>query len=63
MGDNGPASFQDTVAQIDRAAPPEGVVTFLFDALHLDGANLLDTPLEERAARLETIAPDLKVPK
>jgi DNA ligase-1 len=62
MGDNGPALFQDTVAQIDRAAPPEGVVTFLFDVLHLDGDNLLDTPLEERASRLEAIAPDLKVP-
>src|SRR5947207_9548920 len=62
MGANGPASFQDTVARINSAAPPEGVVTFVFDALHVDGDNLLDSPLEERAARLEAIAPDLKVP-
>ncbi len=58
----GPASFQDTVSQIDRDAPPEGIVTFLFDALHIDGEDLLDTPLYERAARLAAIAPHLKIP-
>ena len=57
-----PAAFQDTVSQIDSEAPPEGVVTFLFDVLHLEGEDLLDTPLEERAARLEEIAPQLKIP-
>src|SRR5918999_3181146 len=34
MSDHGPAAFQDTVSQIDSAAPPEGIVTFLFDVLH-----------------------------
>ena len=58
----GPASFQDTVSRIDRDAPPEGIVTFLFDALHIDGEDLLDTPLNERAARLAAIAPHLKIP-
>jgi DNA ligase-1 len=62
MGDDGPASFQDTVAQFDLDAPPERIATFLFDLLHLDGVDLLDAPLEERAARLERIAPHLKVP-
>jgi DNA ligase-1 len=62
MTDDGPAPFQETVAQIDADAPPEGVQTFLFDVLHLDGEDLLDTPLEQRAARLEAIAPRLKVP-
>jgi DNA ligase-1 len=62
MSDHGPAAFQDTVSQIDSAAPPEGIVTFLFDVLHADGDDLLDTPLEERAARLERIAPHLKIP-
>ena len=62
MGDAGPASFQETVSRIDRDAPPEGVVTFLFDLLHVDGEDLLDTPLEQRAARLEALAPDLKIP-
>lgn len=62
MSENGPAAFQDTVSQIDSAAPPEGIVTFLFDVLHLEGDDLLDTPLEERSGRLEGIAPLLKIP-
>jgi DNA ligase-1 len=60
--DEGPASFQDTVSQIDRDAPPEGIVSFLFDLLHVDGEDLLDAPMYARAARLEAIAADLKVP-
>jgi DNA ligase-1 len=62
MADHGPAAFQDTVAQIDADAPPEGITTFLFDLLHLDGEDLLETPLEERAAKLEAVAPQLRVP-
>jgi DNA ligase-1 len=62
MAEDGPAAFQDTVAQMDADAPPEGISTFLFDLLHLDGENLLDTPLEERATKLEAIAPHLRVP-
>jgi DNA ligase-1 len=62
MGADGPAAFQDTVSRIDSDAPPEGIVTFLFDLLHVDGDDLLDTPLTDRAARLEAIAPDLKIP-
>jgi DNA ligase-1 len=62
MSEHGPAAFQETVSQIDGGAPPMGVVTFLFDLLHIDGDDLLDTPLEERSARLESIAPDLKIP-
>jgi DNA ligase 1 len=62
MDVDGPAPFQDTVSHIDSEAPPEGIVTFLFDLLHVDGDDLLDTPLEERAATLEAIAPRLKIP-
>jgi DNA ligase 1 len=62
MSERGPAAFQDTVSQIDADAPPEGIVTFLFDVLHLDGEDLLDTPLEERSARLEGVAAELKIP-
>jgi DNA ligase-1 len=62
MNVDGPAAFQDTVSRIDSEAPPEGIVTFLFDLLHVDGEDLLDTPLEHRAARLEAIAPQLKIP-
>ena len=62
MREGEPAPFQDTVAQIDAGAPPEGVVTFLFDVLHVDGDDLLDAPLETRAAVLEKIAPALRIP-
>jgi DNA ligase-1 len=62
MSEHGPAAYQDTVSQIGSAAPPEGIVTFLFDVLHLDGDDLLDTPLEERSARLEDVASQLRIP-
>jgi DNA ligase-1 len=62
MRDDGPAAFQETVSQIDSDAPPEGIATFLFDALHVDGDDLLDAPLEERAARLEEVAGELRIP-
>ena len=61
MSEEGPGSFQHTVSQIDSDAPPEGIVTFLFDVLHVDGEDLLDTPLHERTARLAAIAPELKI--
>jgi DNA ligase-1 len=62
MSEQGPATFQETASQIDSAASPEGISTFLFDVLHLDGDDLLDIPLEERSARLEGVAPELKIP-
>jgi DNA ligase-1 len=39
-----------------------GAGTFFFDLLHLDGEDLLDTPLERRLERLAALAPELKVP-
>jgi DNA ligase 1 len=62
MAEGRPGSFQHTVSQIDSGAPPEGIVTFLFDLLHLDGEDLLDAPLQERAARLAAIALELRIP-
>ena len=62
MHEGRPASFQETVSQIDADAPPEGVDTFLFDLLHVDGDDLLDSPLAERLGALEAIAPGLKIP-
>jgi DNA ligase 1 len=62
MDAGGPAPFQYTVSQIDSGAPLEGIVTFLFDILHADGEDLLDTPLRERIARLEQIAPAHRIP-
>jgi DNA ligase-1 len=62
MGETGPARFQDTMSQIDAGAPAEGIFTFLFDVLHVDGRDLLDMPLRERSAELRRIAPHLTVP-
>jgi ATP-dependent DNA ligase I len=62
MTDDGPAAFQETVARIDAEARPEGIATFLFDVLHLDGEDLLDKPLRERKQRLRAIAPQLTIP-
>ena len=62
MSEEGPAAFQDTVSRIDSEAAPEGIATFLFDLLHVDGEDLLDTPLRERNARLRAIAADLTIP-
>ncbi len=57
-----PASFQETMQRIDTEGAPEGIVTHFFDILHVDGEDLLDTPLKERSARLEAAAPGLKIP-
>jgi len=62
MRDGAPAAFQETVSRIDAAAPPEGIATFLFDVLHVDGKHLLDAPLEERGTTLDRIAPGLRIP-
>jgi DNA ligase-1 len=62
LTDDGPATFQETVSRIDADAPPEGVATFVFDLLHVDGEDLIDAPLRERSARLERIAPALRIP-
>jgi DNA ligase-1 len=62
MGPDGPASFQETMSQIDADAPPTDVVTFLFDLLHVNGVDLLDAPQHERRTRLSQIAPQLIVP-
>ena len=51
-----PLKFQDTMANESTVAP------FFFDLLHHDGEDLLDTPLEERLARLEAIAGPRKIP-
>jgi DNA ligase 1 len=60
--EHGPAAVQDAVSPIGNLAPPEGIETFLFDLLHLDGEDLLDTSLEERTTRLGEVAGPLKIP-
>jgi ATP-dependent DNA ligase I len=58
----------------DNAASPDGarravapgqipLTVFLFDALYLDGADLIDSPASERFARLAGVAPELRIPR
>ena len=54
--DGTPVAFQDTVAKESDIRP------YFFDLLHADGVDLLDTPLEQRRARLAEIAGDAHVP-
>jgi DNA ligase-1 len=68
--DGRPRPFQETMSRFgsksDRAAPRQSVPLspFFFDVLHLDGADLLDLPLRERAEPLVARVPgELRVPR
>jgi DNA ligase-1 len=57
--DGRPYAFQDTASRAATDAVPDGVPlsVFLFDALHLDGADLVDQPDAERHAALAAVVP------
>jgi DNA ligase-1 len=63
-----PRSFQDSMSRFgadeERTASSGEVVLrpWFFDVLHVDGEDLLDLPLRERLARLDAIAPALRIP-
>ena len=60
--DGRPEPFQVTGSRIAAGAP--GIALMLFDALHLDGDDLLDAPLARRADALAAAAPEtLRVPR
>ncbi len=62
-----PLPFQETASRFARSAEDapapsaERPSIFLFDALHVDGADLLDRPNEERRAALERVATSAKL--
>jgi DNA ligase-1 len=63
-----PAPFQVTSARVmtrnvDAAQAATPLHLSLFDALHVDGADLLDLPGAERRAALDALAPSLAVPR
>ncbi|WP_409484740.1 ATP-dependent DNA ligase [Arsenicicoccus dermatophilus] len=66
--DGRPQPFQVTGARTASSADPQRLreqtplTTFLFDVLHLDGADLVDRPQAERDAVLARVAPDHLVP-
>lgn len=59
-----PLPFQKTMARFAKKNPDHSVPLslFLFDCLHLDGADLIDRPLESRRRTLEQIAPSALIP-
>jgi DNA ligase-1 len=60
-----PRRFQDTMSRLgtdDAASHVMTLVPFFFDVLHLDGEDLLDRPLAERAAVLTNLAGEWRVP-
>jgi ATP-dependent DNA ligase I len=64
--DGRPLAFQDTAARAASETPAETVPLsiFLFDALHLDGADMIDRPDEQRHAALAgVVPPELLMPR
>ncbi len=60
--DGRPEPFQVTGSRIASGAP--GVVPVLFDALHVDGEDLLDAPMARRAEALAAAVPEpVRVPR
>lgn len=56
--DERPYLFQETMSEIGKKGGPQTLraVVYLFDVLHLDGQDLIDKPLAERAELLARIA-------
>lgn len=68
--DGRPRPFQETMSRfgsrldVRRLAAEVPLSVFFFDLLHLDGEDLVDRPLRERAERLAAVAPEgLRVPR
>jgi ATP-dependent DNA ligase I len=64
--DGRPLPFQDTASRTatQGAGPEVPLSVFLFDALHLDGADLIDAGDQERHAALAAVVPgDLLMPR
>ena len=60
-----PHAFQDTMSRFGRDDSDSHAMTltaFFFDIMHLDGEDLLDAPLRERAARLAALVGEYRVP-
>ncbi|MGH9274539.1 MAG: ATP-dependent DNA ligase, partial [Acidimicrobiales bacterium] len=61
-----PRAFQDTMSAFgrdDAAGAGDGLLVRFFDALHRDGVDLIDEPLETRHRHLDELVGDLAVPR
>jgi DNA ligase-1 len=63
-GEQRPSSFQDTISVFarDDGTPVRGLVPYFFDVMHVDGRDLIDVALTERAAVLADVAGSLVIP-
>jgi DNA ligase-1 len=58
-----PDAFQETMSRFGRHdGRGDGLAVWFFDCLHVDGVDLVDRPLRERAAALDRVAGPWRVP-
>ncbi|MCL4137449.1 UNVERIFIED_CONTAM: hypothetical protein GTU68_035594 [Idotea baltica] len=64
FGDDNPQAFQDTMSVLGSDPVEDvGLQPFFFDLVYLDGASLIDYPLDKRLEKLHRLAPDNVVPQ
>jgi DNA ligase-1 len=62
-GEERPAAFQETMRRFSaHAGRGDGLGVWFFDVLHVDGADLLDEPLESRIGVLDRVAGRWRIP-
>lgn len=58
-----PRPFQETMSRFGAESERDLLLhPYFFDCIHLDGEDLLDSPLEERLAALDRVAPQHRIP-
>ncbi|WP_068163316.1 ATP-dependent DNA ligase [Rhodococcus phenolicus] len=64
LDDSGrPRPFQETMSRFGTGSTHDLLLRpYFFDCLHLDGADLLDAPLTDRIAALESVASPYRIP-
>jgi DNA ligase-1 len=63
LSDDGrPRPFQETMSRFGRQEAAQVLHPYFFDCLYLDGVDLLDCPLTQRLAALETVAATYRIP-
>ena len=64
LNDDGrPRPFQETMSRFGAQSERELLLhPYFFDCLHLDGADLIDEPLAQRLAALDTVAAGYRIP-
>jgi DNA ligase-1 len=56
-----PLAFQETMSSLD-GANIEGIASWFFDVLHVDGADLIDEPLRTRLDALDRLTGNYRIP-